>query len=206
MAISLIPQPIQRLIEAFEQLPGVGPKTAQRLVFYLLRTDRKKTEILANAAGRLFDTLRFCKVCNNFSEHEVCGICSNPQRDTGVLCVVSEAFDVVAIEKMGQFRGVYHVLQGVLSPLEGIGPEVLTISQLVERVREQEQLREIIFATNPTLEGEATAMYIARLLKSSTVKMTRIARGLPTGGDLEYADTLTLLNAMDGRKEFGVEV
>lgn len=203
--MQLLPRSIQDLIEAFALLPGIGPKTAQRLTFYLLRADKQKAHRLSDAAGKLFNNLQYCAVCSNFTEISECPICLDPQRDKTKICIVSEPLDIVALEKSGQYKGLYHVLHGVLSPLEGIGPEHLTIDALLQRVAAQKAvLKEVIFATNPTLEGEATAMYIAKLLKPYSIHLTRIARGLPVGGDLEYADTMTLVNAIQDRKKFDI--
>lgn len=192
------------MIAAFEQMPGIGPKTAQRLTFHLLRSGKQKAQFLSMASAGLFENLKYCSICSNFAEASECNICSNSQRDQTKICVVGEPLDVVAIEKSGQYRGLYHVLHGVLSPLEDVGPENLTIGKLLQRLKANENIiQEVVFATNPTLEGEATAMYIGKLLKPfKRLKITMIARGLPVGGDLEYADILTLINAFQGRKEF----
>ncbi len=172
--INILPKSIQKLIDAFEQLPGIGPKTAQRLTFYLLRADQAKTKELAEAAQGLHENLKFCSICSNFTQTEECLICSDPQRDKTRICIVSEPFDLIAVEKSQQYNGFYHVLHGVLSPLDGIGPEHLTIDKLLLRIKSnQEILQEIIFATNPTLEGEATAMYIARLLKPFSIRLLK---------------------------------
>lgn len=208
MAKHLLPSSITELIAAFEQLPGIGSKTAQRLVFYLLRADRQKTAALARAADQLFTHLKQCTLCSNFSEEELCSICQDMRRDQSKLCVVGETLDILALEQTGHYSGRYHVLHGVLSPLEGIGPEHLSIEHLIGRIREQQEsatpLSEVILATSPTLEGEATALYLAKLIAPFKIPLTRIARGLPTGGDLGYADPTTLRNSLEGRKVFEV--
>ncbi len=200
---SLLPPSIVKLIEAFATLPGIGPKTAQRLVFHLLRSDKTKTRRIADASAHLFEGLDVCQNCTMLAVTELCPICASLQRDHSVICVVAHSYDVVALEEAGQFTGVYHVLGGELSPLDGIGPDELTISALMQRAEQQDPpVREIILATNPTLEGEATALYIAKLLQGTSHLVTRIARGIPVGGDLEYANTLTLGNAMHDRMPF----
>ncbi|MGQ9668349.1 MAG: recombination mediator RecR [Anaerolineae bacterium] len=193
-------KPVARLIEEFAKLPGIGPKTASRLTYYLLRAPAGQVLALSDAIRQLRERIVYCQVCYNISEEPVCPICANPQRDHSQLCVVEEPLDVMAIERTGEYHGVYHVLHGVLAPMEGIGPEQLKISELAQRVR-QGGVREIILATNPNLEGEATAMYIARLLAPLGVKVTRLAHGLPVGGDLEYADEVTLRQAILRRAE-----
>lgn len=193
-------KPVARLIEEFAKLPGIGPKTASRLTYYLLRAPAEQVMTLSDAIRQLRERIVYCQVCYNISEEPVCPICANPQRDHSQLCVVEEPLDVMAIERTGEYHGVYHVLHGVLAPIEGIGPEQLKINELVQRVR-QGDVREIILATNPNLEGEATAMYIARLLVPLGVRVTRLAHGLPMGGDLEYADEVTLRQAILRRAE-----
>lgn len=193
-------KPVARLIEEFAKLPGIGPKTASRLTYYLLRAPAEQVLALSDAIRQLRERIVYCQVCYNISEEPVCPICANPQRDHSQICVVEEPLDVMAIERTGEYHGVYHVLHGVLAPMEGIGPEQLKISELAQRVR-QGGVREIILATNPNLEGEATAMYIARLLVPLGVKVTRLAHGLPVGGDLEYADEVTLRQAILRRAE-----
>lgn len=193
-------KPVARLIEEFAKLPGIGPKTASRLTYYLLRAPAEQVLALSDAIRQLRERIVYCQVCYNISEEPVCPICANPQRDHSQICVVEEPLDVMAIERTGEYHGVYHVLHGVLTPMEGIGPEQLKISELAQRVR-QGGVREIILATNPNLEGEATAMYIARLLVPLGVKVTRLAHGLPVGGDLEYADEVTLWQAILRRAE-----
>jgi recombination protein RecR len=195
-----IPEPVTRLIEAFSRLPGVGPKTASRLTFYLLRTSEATTTELANALLDLKANTRFCSICHNITVDDPCGICSDPERDNRVICVVEEPLDVLAIERTGSFGGVYHVLHGAISPVNGIGPEQLKIRELVGRV-ESGSVGEVIVATNPGLEGDATAMYIQRQLKEKGIRMTRLARGLPVGSDIEYADSVTLMRALQGRSD-----
>ncbi len=190
--------PIERLIDAFSRLPGIGPKTAARLTYYLLRAPEDVTLELADALRDLKARVHYCRRCFNVAEGELCAICSDPGRDQRVICVVEEPLDVVALERSGAFRGVYHVLHGAINPLENVGPENLRINELVARVQ-SEDVAEVILATNPNMEGEATAMYIARLLRPYGVRVTRLAHGLPVGGDLEYADQHTLARALEGR-------
>ncbi|MEA3346191.1 MAG: recombination mediator RecR [Chloroflexota bacterium] len=194
------PKPVTRLIEEFSRLPGIGPKTASRLTFYLLRSDDEQVKALAEAIRELKERITFCSECYNISESSTCAICEDPSRDRGLLCVVEEPLDVLALERAGGYEGLYHVLHGVISPMEGIEPSDLRIPELVERVRDG-QFREVVLATNPSLEGEATAMYIHRQLAPLGVRITRLARGLPVGGDLEYADNVTLVQAFEGRQE-----
>ncbi len=198
-------QPVSNLIEAFSRLPGIGPKTASRLAYFLLRADDEIALNLARALEELKARTLFCSVCHNIADQDPCVICADPRRDHTVICVVEEPLDVQAIERTREFRGVYHVLHGAISPVEGIGPDDLKIRELLDRVRRSQEtdqpVQELIVATNPNLEGEATAMYIARLFKPLGVRVTRLARGLPTGGDLEYADESTLANALTGRHE-----
>jgi recombination protein RecR len=191
---------MQTLIDALGRLPGIGPKSAQRIAFHLLKSDQHEVSRLANAITEAKALVRFCDRCFNFSESTLCRICADDRRDASVLCVVEESRDLVAIEKTGQFRGRYHVLLGAMNPLEGIGPEQLKIRELLARL-DDEGITEIILCTNPNTEGDVTAMYLARLLKPLGLKVTRIASGLPVGGDLEYADELTLGRALDGRRE-----
>jgi recombination protein RecR len=197
---AVTPEPVTRLIEAFAQLPGIGPKTASRLTFYLLRRPLEQTQALAEALVDLKQRIVFCRQCFNITEQNPCAICSDEKRDRSVLCVVEEALDVLAIERTGEYRGLYHVLHGAISPVEGIGPDELRINELMARLK-QEPVREVLLATNPNLEGEATAMYLARLVQPLGVRITRLARGLPVGGDLEYADAVTLSRALEGRQE-----
>jgi recombination protein RecR len=197
-----VPRAVERLIEAFSRLPGVGPKTASRLTYYLLRAPKEESLELANALGTLREETTFCSRCFNITNVDVdpCAICRDESRATGVICVVEDPLDVLAIERTGRFTGRYHVLHGALAPVEGIGPEDLRIEELVQRIR-SERIEEIILATYPTLEGEATVMYLKRRLEGFAVHLTRLARGLPSGGDLEYADSNTLSQALEGRQE-----
>jgi recombination protein RecR len=192
--------PVARLIEAFHKLPGIGPKSAQRLTYYLLRASDAEVRALAQAIGELKEETTLCSLCQNITEQDPCSVCSDPERDASMICVVEEPLDILAIERSRSYRGLYHVLHGVLSPMEGVGPEELKLSQLVARLRNG-TVREVIMATNPNLEGEATAMYVSRLLEPAGVRVTRLARGLPTGADLEYADDVTLARALEHRQE-----
>ncbi len=192
--------PVARLIEALHRLPGIGPKSAQRLTYYLLRAPEEEARSLAQAVVELKEKISLCSVCQNVTEEDPCGICSDPQRDQSVICVVEEPLDILALERTGSHRGLYHVLHGVVSPMEGVGPEDLKISELVARLRNG-TVQELIMATNPNLEGEATAMYISRQVSPMGVRVTRLARGLPTGADLEYADDVTLARALENRQE-----
>jgi len=197
---SAIPEPVTKLVEAFSRLPGVGPKTASRLTYYLLRAPDEFSLGLAEALGNLKAQTRFCSLCFNITVADPCPICSSRDRDAATLAVVEEPLDLMALERTGVYRGRYHVLHGAISPVEGIGPDDLKIRELVARA-EQGQVVEVIIATNPGMEGDATAMYLQRELASSNVKVTRLARGLPTGGDLEYVDSITLMRALEGRSE-----
>jgi recombination protein RecR len=192
--------PIARLLEELERLPGIGPKSAQRLAYHILRGDTESAERLAEAISEVKRTIRFCGRCFNFAEGEECEICADVRREPSILCVVEEPRDVVAIERTGEFRGRYHVLQGAISPMDGIGPEQLRVRELVERVGAG-GIAEVILATDPDVEGETTALYVARLLKPLGVRVTRIASGLPVGGDLEFADEVTLGRALEARRE-----
>lgn len=195
-------EPVSNLIDAFSQLPGIGPKTATRLAYYLLRSDEAVAIKLARALEELKQRTVFCSVCFNIADQDPCPICANQQRDHGLICVVEEPLDVQAVERTREFVGVYHVLHGAISPVEGIGPEDLKVGELLQRIQQSETpVRELLLATNPNLEGEATAMYIARLTKPLGIRVTRLARGLPMGGDLEYADEMTLGRALTGRSE-----
>jgi recombination protein RecR len=200
----ILPAPIQNLIDAFSRLPGIGPKTASRLTFFLLNAPDDMAEGLSEALRDLKTNTIDCPICYNITNagRTECEICASPERDPGVVCVVEEPLDVLAMERTGGFTGRYHVLRGVLSPIEGVGPEDLTMRQLFERVKAG-GIRELILATNPSMEGDATAMYIQQQIKVPGVKVTRLARGLPIGGDLEYADQTTLLRALMGRQEMG---
>ncbi|HEV2808828.1 MAG TPA: recombination mediator RecR [Acidimicrobiales bacterium] len=192
--------PVQDLIDELGRLPGVGPKSAQRIAFHLLKVPKEDALRLARAVTEMKERVAMCARCFNVSEGAECGICTDPQRDTRVVCVVEEPRDIVAVEKTHEFRGRYHVLQGAISPIEGIGPDQLKIRELLARL-EPEGISEVILCTNPNIEGEATAMYLARLLHPLGLRVTRIASGLPVGGDLEYADELTLGRALEGRRE-----
>jgi recombination protein RecR len=194
------PEPIQRLIEALHRLPGIGPKSAQRLAYHLVRTSPQEAEGLARAVLEARERIHYCSSCVNLTERDPCAVCADPRRDHATICVVEQPLDVLAIERSGIYRGVYHVLHGILNPMEGIGPEHLHIDSLVARVSGGE-VREVIVATNPSLEGEATVMYIQRVVAPHGVRVTRLARGLPSGADLEYADTVTLARALEGRQE-----
>ena len=196
------PEPVARLIEALQRLPGIGPKTAQRLTFFLLKRPSDEVQGLADSLVQLKAHIVHCRACYNVTEEDPCRICADPQRDARVLCVVEEPNDLLALERTGEFRGYYHVLLGALSPLDGIGPEDLRVRELLVRL-ERTEVEEVILATNPSVEGEATAIYLAKLLKPLGMRITRIARGLPVGGDLEYADEVTLSKAMEGRREMG---
>jgi recombination protein RecR len=231
---AVTPEPVTRLIEAFSQLPGIGPKTASRLTFYLLRRPAEQTEALADALRDLKQKTVFCSTCFNITEVSPCAICQDEGRDRTIICVVEEPLDVLAIDRTGEYQGLYHVLHGSISPVEGIGPEELRIKELMMRLREPSlgesspgqlslteklfdepgprdvipelggtvrPVEEVLLATNPNLEGEATAMYLARLIQPLGIRVTRLARGLPVGGDLEYADAVTLSRALEGRRE-----
>jgi recombination protein RecR len=189
-----------RLIEELKKLPGVGSKTAQRFAFYILRSSEEDAQLLADAIHEVKASLRLCSVCNNITDVDPCTYCTNPTRNQRLVCVVEEPTNIQSIEKTRHYNGVYHVLHGALSPLHGVGPDQLRISNLIRRV-ESGDIDELIIATNPTVEGEATATYLSKLLKSSTVKVTRIATGVPVGSDIEYADEVTMQKAMEGRRE-----
>jgi recombination protein RecR len=193
-------EPLARLIAEFKRLPGIGQKSAQRIAFHVLRAPRENAESLAQSILDVKDKLGLCGVCNNIADSEICQFCRDPNRDSTVVCVVEEPNDIVGIETTRQFQGRYHVLHGALSPLRGIGPESLKIKGLVERIG-QGEIKELIVATNPTVEGEATAVYLARLLKPLGVKVSRIAMGIPVGSGLEFADEVTISKAMEGRRE-----
>ncbi|RME11751.1 MAG: recombination protein RecR [Ardenticatenia bacterium] len=199
--MSVIPKAVARLIDEFSKLPGVGPKTASRLTFYLLRAPEEQVKALADALYELRQNLVMCSRCFNIGESDPCAICLDESRDQTVVCVVEEPLDVIAIERTGVYKGLYHVLHGAISPVDGILPQDLRIRELIQRVQ-REPIQEVILATNPTLEGEATAEYIARQLRTHPVRLTRLARGLPMGGDLEYADEVTLSRALQGRSEW----
>ncbi len=229
-----LPSSLQKLINEFSKLPGIGPKTAQRLVFYLLKRDNIDISSLSSAIANLKQGVVFCSICHNMVETDPCGTCTDPRRDQSIICVVEEPLDALAIDKTGKYTGVFHVLGGALNPLEGIGPEKLNVDSLIKRIKDvgaalarpsseaggssyveasadrqgrplqQASIKEIIIATNPSLEGETTAMHLAKVIRQTypQMKITRIARGLPTGGDLEYADDITLMRAMEGRREY----
>ena len=193
-------EPISRLIQEFNKLPGIGPKTASRLTFYLLRASNDQANALAEAIVEVKERTIYCSRCFNIATQDPCALCSNPNRETGVVCVVEEPLDVLAIERTGEYRGLYHVLHGAISPVDGINPEDLKIRELVNRVK-TEPIEEVIVATNSTLEGDATQFHIAREIVPLGVKVTRLARGLPVGSDLEYADEITLGRALENRRE-----
>jgi recombination protein RecR len=192
--------PVARLIEALHKLPGIGPKSAQRLTYYMLRASEAEVRALAQALVELKEKTTLCSVCQNVTEDDPCGICTDTERDQSMICVVEEPLDVLAIERTRGFHGLYHVLHGVLSPMDGVGPEELKLNELLARLRKG-TVREVIMATNPNLEGEATAMYVSRVVTPMGVRVTRLARGLPTGADLEYADDVTLSRAIEYRQE-----
>jgi recombination protein RecR len=198
----LTPSALSNLIEQLVRLPGIGPKSAQRLAFHLLKVPREEAAALAETIVALKDRTRLCRQCYNIGDEELCSVCQDPRRDRGLLCVVEEVNDLLAVEKTRQFPGLYHVLGGTLSPLDGRGPDQIRGRELTARL-EAGQVREVILATNPNVEGEATALYLLRLLKPYPARVTRIARGLPMGGDLEYADEATLARALEGRRELG---
>jgi recombination protein RecR len=193
-------EPIARLLEELERLPGVGPKSAQRLAFHILKGDDETAQRLADAIVEVKRQIHFCKLCFNFASEELCEYCADTGRDMSAICVVEEPRDVVAIERTGEFKGAYHVLQGAISPIDGVGPEQLKVRELILRL-EDGTVTEVVIATNPNVEGETTALYLARLIKPLGVKVTRIASGLPVGGDLEYADEVTLGRALEARRE-----
>jgi len=194
------PEPVSKLIEGFMKLPGIGPKTAARLAFFVLNMKEDDVLDLAKALVNAKRQLHYCSVCNNITDLDPCHICRDKRRDGSIICVVQEPRDVVAMEKTREFEGYYHVLQGAISPMDGIGPEDIRIPDLLKRLGD-EQVKEVILATNPNIEGEATAMYISRLIKPFGIRVTRIAHGLPVGGDLEYADEVTLTKALEGRRD-----
>ena len=195
-----LPDPLVRLIEELQRLPGIGPKGAQRLAFHILRTPREQVDRLADALHEVKERVSYCTVCNNITDVDPCAFCTDDRRERHLICVVEEPQNVAAIEKTREFRGIYHVLMGALSPLQGIGPDDLKIRGLLTRVGEG-GVNEVVLATNPNVEGEATALYLARLLKPLGVRVTRIATGIPVGSDIEYADEITMTKAMEGRRE-----
>lgn len=195
------PRPLNKLINELSKLPGIGGKTAQRLAFHILSLTDREAEDLAAAITGAKHSLRYCSVCGNLTDQEKCYICSDESRDKSIICVVETPQDVMAMERIREFKGQYHVLHGAISPAEGIGPNDINLKSLITRLQSDDEVQEVVIATNPNIEGEATAMYISRLLKPAGIKVTRIAHGIPVGGDLEYADEVTLLKAMEGRRE-----
>ena len=199
--------PIQRLIDELSRLPGIGPKSAQRVAFHLLKVSSQEAHKLSDAIEEVKDKVSLCRICFNVSDQQVCGYCRDDRRDATILCVVQDPPDIVAVERTREFHGLYHVLQGAISPIEGIGPEDLRVAELLQRIGSPREghgaIQEVIVATNPNIEGEATAMYLARLVEPLGVKVTRLASGLPVGGDLEYADEVTLGRALEGRRRIG---
>ncbi len=193
-------KPLNKLIKELSKLPGIGGKTAQRLAFHILSMDDDSALALADAIREAKTTMKYCSICGNLTDTDPCSICSDGTRDISTICVVEQPKDVIAMENMREYKGYYHVLHGVISPMEDIGPDSINLKSLITRLQD-ERIKELIIATNPTIEGEATAMYIARLIKPSGIKVTRIAHGIPVGGDLEYADEVTLLKALEGRRE-----
>jgi recombination protein RecR len=195
-----LPEPLTRLVEQLQKLPGIGAKSAQRLAFHILKTPREDVERLCEAVRDVKERVTYCSVCNNITDADPCGFCTSPARDPRIICVVEEPQNVSVIEKTREFRGMYHVLMGALSPLQGVGPDDLKIKGLLSRIGSG-SVEEVILATNPTVEGEATALYLARLLKPLGVRVTRIAMGIPVGSDLEYADEVTMTRAMENRRD-----
>ncbi len=193
-------KPLNRLIGELSRLPGIGGKTAQRLAFHILAMEDKEAFALADAIRDAKTSMKYCSVCGNLTDEDPCSICRDESRDQSMICVVESPKDVIAMEKIREYRGLYHVLHGAISPMDGIGPENINLKSLITRLQD-ERVQELIIATNPTIEGEATSMYIARLIKPSGIRVSRIAHGIPVGGDLEYADEVTLLKAMEGRRE-----
>jgi recombination protein RecR len=198
--MSATPKPVMRLIDELSRLPGIGPKTASRLTYYLLRSPAEQAVSLAEAIRQVKERTVWCEICFNIAESSPCAICGDPDRDPTQICVVEEPLDVLALERTRQYHGLYHVLQGAISPVEGVGPQELRIRELMHRLRDG-AVHEVLLATNPNLEGEATAMYVAQQVLPLGIRVTRLARGLPIGGDLEYADEVTLAQALEGRRE-----
>ena len=194
------PEPIEKLIEAFAKLPGIGPKTAQRLAFYVLRCSDQYSEELGEAVLEIKKKIKLCQICGNYTDGETCSICRNRMRNQEIICVVEDPKDVLALEKTNEYRGLYHVLHGAISPIDGIGPEQLRIRELLRRL-ESGQIKEIIIATNSTIEGDTTSLYLAKLIAPLHIKVTRLAQGIPVGGDIDYADEITLSKAFLGRRE-----
>lgn len=199
--MALYTRPLAALIDELQKLPGIGPKSAQRLAFHLLKQPTASVNALAKALVEAKEQIKFCSVCANLSADDPCDLCRNPARDRSQICVIAEARDLVALERTKEYKGLYHVLQGLISPMDGIGPEQLKVKELLARLSGPEAVTEIILAINPSVEGEATCLYLSKLLKPAGIKTTRIAFGLPIGGDLEYADELTLAKALEGRRE-----
>ncbi len=193
-------KPLAKLVGELERLPGIGPKSAQRLAFHILRSSEEEARRLAESIAEVKSAITLCPVCFNFTDKEICEICRDPKRDRSVICVVAEPRDLVAMEKTNEFKGLYHVLGGVISPMDGVGAEMLKVRELVQRLG-QDDVKEVILATNPTIEGDTTAMYLARLIKEFGIKVSRIAHGMPVGGDLDYADQATLIQALEWRRE-----
>lgn len=193
------PISIEKLIEEFAKLPGIGQKTAQRLTLHVLNLPKEEVEEFANALIKARGTIKYCSICGNYTEKDPCAICSNPNRDKSTICVIEQAKDIISMEKVREYNGVYHVLHGTISPMAGRGPDDINLKELVRRINGD--VKEVIVATNPNVEGEATAMYISKILKPLGTKVTRIAHGIPVGGDLEYSDEVTLSKALEGRKE-----
>lgn len=200
MAADYNPVPLTRLIEQFASLPGIGIKTAQRLAFYTLTLSKEQAEAFANAVTEAHEKIKRCEICQNFTDQQICSICSSEERDHSVICVVEGPKDVVAFERTREYKGLYHVLNGLISPMDGIGPEQLTVKELLARLGDG-SVQEVIMATNPTVEGEATAMYLSKIIKPLDIKVTRLAYGIPVGGELEYADEVTLFKALENRNE-----
>lgn len=202
MGTNFVPatEPVSHLIEEFNKLPGIGPKSAARLTYYLLRMPEDEARALAEAIIAVKEKTVLCSLCQNITDSNPCAICASEQRDHSIICVVKEPLDILALERTGRYKGMYHVLHGVLSPMDGIGPDDLKIKELLQRLKTG-SVKEVLLATNPNLEGEATAMYLQKLISPLGIRLTRLARGLPIGGDLEYADEVTLTHAIDGRQE-----
>lgn len=194
------PKSLAKLVGALERLPGIGPKSAQRMAFHILRSSDEEAQALAEAITEVKERITQCRVCFNFADQEICDLCTSDRRDKTTVCVVAEPRDVIAMEKTNEFKGVYHVLQGLISPMDGIGPDMLRIRELQQRII-NDAIKEVILATNPTIEGDTTAMYLAGILKPLGAKVTRIAHGMPVGGDMDYADQATLIRALEGRRE-----
>lgn len=199
--MSLLPENVQKTIEEFSKLPGIGQKSAQRLTFYLLRKRDEDVAKFGKTLGRLKEGIGYCVRCCNLTVNELCGVCQNPKRDPSVICVVEEMMDLVSLERTGEFSGLYHVLHGVISPVDGVGPDDLKIAELIDRLK-KETVEEVIFALNPSMEGEATIAYLMSHIRPLKIKVTRLARGIPVGGDLEYADAQTLKRALQGRMDY----